>query len=153
MKNKIYLLVLLSLCLGAYFLFFYPSTDIKIDNPEVKDERGNAVNIDLNRPRIYSFFQTWCSDCVRETPVLVSFAKENDVDLYIITDEDSTKVNKYKSRWDFEFDVFYSDKKLKDIGIKRYPTIMMFNGTDLIETKLEAISNDDLDKFLNIIDS
>ncbi len=101
----------------------------------INDYRGNVV--------IVSCFQTWCSDCAGETPVLNQLATNLNSDKFkiiYITDEGSNKLKAFRSRLPSDKILFtYSAKKLASLGIHVYPTTFLLNKSgDVIKTKLEG---------------
>lgn len=134
-----------------YFKFGH-TPDLAYESIECYDSSGQKVNMSTGNPAIISFYQTWCSDCRRETPVLDSFSKANGVDLYLISDEPEEKTAKFKAKFP-AVSAFYSSKKtLNEIGIKKYPTVYFFTRDgELVFKKLEVVDQSDLDNYLKAI--
>ena len=146
------IIVVLAILSFVYWKFVY-TPKIDLVPIQIQDEMGRAVQPEPDKPIIVSFYQTWCSDCVRETPILAKFAKENNIALYFITDESVEKVIKFKSRFsDTTLPFYYSNKPLAEYGIKKYPTVCFFDkhGKPLFQ-KLEVVDPSDLASYLKSI--
>jgi thiol-disulfide isomerase/thioredoxin len=92
---------------------------------------------------IISCFQTWCSACVAETPLLNELAaKINDEKFKIlyVTDEGNHKLASFRKRLASENIVFlYAQQKLAKLGIHVYPTTFLLNKNGaVIKTTLEG---------------
>ena len=105
---------------------FYTEGLITIDNgrhTSLKDFKGNVV--------IVSCYQTWCTDCARETSILNELATKihsNKFQVIYVSDEDVVKINSFRQR-------FLSDKILftqypgimSSLGIHTFPTNFLLN--------------------------
>jgi len=115
---------------NAKFIDIATKKTIKID-----DFKGQVIFV--------SFFQTWCGDCAKETPILNKLAQNiNSPKLKIIyiTDEPYSKIISFKNRFDSNHITFMqSTKPLIDLGIHVYPTTFLIdeNG-NVLKTKLEG---------------
>lgn len=132
-----------------YWKFMY-TPPIPKESVVCFDQQGQQVVIDPNKPSIISFYQTWCSDCVRETPVLHEFAELYKIPIYFISDEPAEKVAKFRARFADTTIPFYSSKQtLASIGIKKFPTVNFYNARgELVIQKLEVVDSTDLNLFL-----
>jgi thiol-disulfide isomerase/thioredoxin len=146
------IIIVLAILSFVFWKFVY-TPKIDLGPIQIQDELGRVVKPQADKPIIVSFYQTWCSDCVRETPVLAKFAKENNIALYFVSDESVEKVTKFKSRFsDTTLPFYYSNKPLSEYGIKKYPTVCFFdkNGK-LVFQKLEVVDQSDLESYLKRI--
>lgn len=101
----------------------------------INDYRGQVV--------IVSCFQTWCSDCAGETPVLNQLAttlNSSAFKVIYITDEGNDKLKSFRTRLPSDKILFtYSAKSLASLGIHVYPTTFLLNKRgDVVKTKLEG---------------
>ena len=139
---------LLGILALIYWKFVY-TPDVVLESIDCYDIHDQKVNMQTGRPAIVSFYQTWCSDCRRETPVLDSFAKANGIDLYFISDEPTEKTTKFKELFPAVTCFYFSKKSMAEIGIKKYPTVYFFNSKGkLVMKKLEVVDASDLQGFL-----
>ena len=101
----------------------------------IDDYKGSVV--------IVSFFQTWCSDCAQETPVLNQLARNFNSEKFkviYITDKRNDKLASFRSRLPSEKILFtYSAKSLASQGIQVYPTTYLLDKSgQVVTTKLEG---------------
>lgn len=92
---------------------------------------------------IVSCYQTWCVDCVRETPVLNELAEKinsSKFTVLYISDESEEKVNKFRKRFAADKILFTkSEKRLADLGIRSFPSTFLLNKKgEVIMTRLEG---------------
>lgn len=109
----------------------------------VDDNKKITINDFLGKVVIVSCFQTWCSDCAGETPVLNSLAGNLNPDNFIIiyiTDEGSDKLQSFRARFASDNILFtFSKKSLASLGIHVYPTTFLLNKKgEVVITKLEG---------------
>ncbi len=134
-----------------YWKFFY-TPDTHLSYVQAYDSKGVVVRTNTGRPAIVSYYQTWCADCIRETPVLSKFSRENGIDLYLISDESEEKINKFKSRLEPNLPFYNTIQSLSSLGIKKFPTVYFFDKTGkMLFKKLEVVNEEDLKKFLSQI--
>jgi thiol-disulfide isomerase/thioredoxin len=148
-KNKI-LATVLFLSLGAWAVRWYVhktyppkmafnaarliTTDGNVET-SIDAYKGNVV--------IVSCFQTWCSDCAKETPILNQLADNlhsEKFKIIYITDERNDKLNAFRSRLPSRNILFtYSSKSLAGFGINVYPTTYLLDKKGrVIKVKLEG---------------
>jgi thiol-disulfide isomerase/thioredoxin len=118
----------------------------------VKDAEGNQLHYPLNNPFILVYIQSWCKDCVAEVPCLMKFSKANDIPIYLVTDEDSSLMKKFKGRFEYDIPIYYTKSKLRDNGILKFPTAYFYDiQKELIDVKLERIDSAVLTRYLGKI--
>lgn len=144
-------IALVGLLALIYWKYGY-TPSMTIETIEMYDDHGTKHTISSGQPAIISFYQTWCSDCVRETPVLHEFAQKNGINLYLISDESADKIAKFKARFEGNLPFYHSQKPLSEVGIKKYPTVYFFdkNGK-LLFKRLEVVEPKDLEDYLSKI--
>jgi thiol-disulfide isomerase/thioredoxin len=113
------------------------------------DDKDNVARMNTGNPAIVSFYQTWCSDCRRETPMLDSFAKSQGIDLYLISDEPMEKIEKFRALFP-TVSAFHSSKRsMKDMGIRKFPTVYFYDSKGhVLFKKLEVVDHQDLENYL-----
>lgn len=119
---------------------------IPIDKTELFDESGNKVSLTDNKGRvmIISYFQSWCGDCRREQPELEALQQavggEDKLKIFLVSDEDWSKINTVKEATKTNLTFYKSEKGLKEIGIRRFPTTYLLNKNgEVVEAKVEGI--------------
>jgi len=121
--------------------------------PEIKFGSKELYLIDLDTKKsidsfkgkviIVSCFQTWCSDCAKETPILNELASKFDTSSFrviYITDEDNAKLLKFRNIINSNNILFTTiPEGLSSIGVNIYPTTFLLNksGKNIL-TKLEC---------------
>jgi thiol-disulfide isomerase/thioredoxin len=135
----------------VYWKFMY-TPNVAYSSIDCYDDSGQKVDMNTGNPAMVSFYQTWCADCRRETPVLDSFSKLHGIDLYLISDESIEKTEKFRSLFPQVTRFYHSKKSLSEIGIKKFPTVYFFTkeGT-LVFKKLEVVEKSDLDNYLEAL--
>lgn len=121
--------------------------------PKMNIYTASLVSVDDNKPMtlhdykekviIVSCYQTWCTDCARETPVLnqlaASIASPNFKIIYV-SDEDATAVTAFRQRFSSANILFARYlQPMSAAGISVFPTTFLLdkNG-EVIKTKLEG---------------
>ena len=92
---------------------------------------------------IVSYYQTWCIDCARETPVLNQLSTQINSDQFkviYVSDEDAAKVNIFRQRFMSGNILFTkSPKSMSNMGIKSFPTTCLLNKKgEIIKTTYEG---------------
>ena len=120
---------------------------IPIDKTALFDESGNKISLSENKGKvmIVSYFQSWCGDCRKEQPELEALQKavggEDKLKIFLVSDEDWTKINSVKDATKTNLTFYKSEKGLKEIGIRRFPTTYLLNKKgDVVEAKVEGIN-------------
>jgi thiol-disulfide isomerase/thioredoxin len=148
MKQKKYLPFLFAVIFGnvLYFVVFSGKRAPKnpIEKTTLFDEQNNKVDASSfnGKVLILSYFQTWCGDCRKEQPELMELQKHfgEQLKVVMITDESFDKVDSMKAVLSSNLQFYRSEKKLKEIGIRRFPTTYLINKKgEKIEAKVEGI--------------
>jgi thiol-disulfide isomerase/thioredoxin len=149
-KRRKFLIVLFAVIIPAFMFQFIikgkRAPKIPIDKTALFDEKGNKINISDNKGKvmIVSYFQSWCGDCRREQPELEALQQavggEEKLKIFLVSDEDWTKINTVKDATKTNLTFYKSEKTLKEIGIRRFPTTYLLNKNgDVVEAKVEGI--------------
>ncbi len=107
----------------------------------------NGVTLDKNdlkgKVLIMAYFQTWCSDCAKEQPELLQLQEKFGSDklkVMMISDEPTDLILQFKAKFQSPLDFFQSSKKLKSIGIKKFPTTYLIDKKgETKEMRIEGI--------------
>lgn len=148
-RNKLLIVVLAVLIPAFIFQFIIRGGKVPklpIDKTALFDEKGNKISITENKGNvmIVSYFQSWCGDCRREQPELEALQQavggEDKLKIFLISDEDWTKINSVKGATKSNLTFYKSEKGLKEIGIRRFPTTYLLNKKgEVTEAKVEGI--------------
>ena len=88
---------------------------------------------------IVAFFQTWCGDCIREMPTLLNLQDQlatPNLKIIMVTDEPIEKINAFKNRFpNLRFDYYISQKRLPEMGIRKYPTTYLLDSQSNIKLR------------------
>lgn len=108
------------------------------------DLNENPVNMQSAKVEYYlvSYFQTWCSDCVRELPSIVELGEkvpEGKLAIYMISDEPTDKIHLFKVRFNAPLNFYQSAVSFKDIGVRVFPTTYLVDKKGrILLSKLEG---------------
>ena len=153
MKIKTNLIISLFLASVATFLivkFMNKNTTSAPENPfflsKLVDLEGN--NFDPNQLKesvfVVSYFQTWCSDCVKEQPELLkleSHFKGQNFKVLMVSDEPIDLITKFKEKFQSQLSFYQLQVPIKSIGISRFPTTYLIDKNGVVqEVKVEGIN-------------
>lgn len=149
-KRKKLLVVLFTILIPAFMFQFIilgnRPPKIPIDKTALFDESGNKISLSDNKGKvmIVSYFQSWCGDCRREQPELEALQQavggEEKLKIFLVSDEDWNKINTVKSATKTNLTFYKSEKGLKKIGIRKFPTTYLLNKNgEVVEAKVEGI--------------
>ncbi len=142
-----FLLLFVLLAVGIGFLIMRNMTAAATPTlPELKDLSGKTFNPENLKGKVYvlSYFQTWCSDCVKEQPQL-QLLKEHfgdEIEILLVSDEDVNKLKLFKEKFPSALNIYQSSKGLKkDLGVSAFPTTYLISkeGKVLVK-KVEGIN-------------
>ncbi|MCW3083979.1 MAG: thiol:disulfide interchange protein tlpA [Bacteroidetes bacterium] len=108
------------------------------------DEQGQPVKIADFKGQyvLISYFQTWCGTCIHELPGISELQKivgKDKLKVLLVSDEGMEKIAHFKERYNNTLDYYQSDKPLKDMSIRVFPTTYLLNKNgEVIFSKLEA---------------
>jgi len=95
------------------------------------DTSGKAFMLESlkGKKMIYSFFGTWCGECVQELKQLNEAKKNNlqDVEVVVVSDEPLEKVRAFAQRKKYPFTFLKTDKLFSDLGVNAIPVNYLVN--------------------------
>lgn len=100
---------------------------------------GEEISKQSTRGKIvlFNFWFTRCRPCIQEMPELNEMVKKferEDIIFIAPTFDDSTQVNRFLDRFDFEYEVVAGVKDFcLDLNIRSYPTHFVLNRDGIIE--------------------
>lgn len=132
-----------NLCLSIIIIFLtsltacQPKKEIKIEPDEIllnhsfNDLQGNPVDIKqyLGKPLLINYWATWCKYCLKDLPAVQQFAEyhKKSHSVILLSDESVEKIEKFKTKQDYEFVYLKSDKPLSAYGIRQRPAFAYFS--------------------------
>ena len=153
MKIKTNLIISIVLASVATFLivkFMNKNSTTAPENPfftsQLVDLDGNNFDPNLLKESVFvvSYFQTWCSDCVKEQPELLkleSHFKDKNFKVLMVSDESIELIAKFKEKFQSQLSFYQLQVPIKSIGISRFPTTYLIDKNGVVqEVKVEGIN-------------
>jgi peroxiredoxin len=95
------------------------------------DTAGNAVDLNAFKGKkiIYSFFGTWCGECVLELKQLNEAKKTElkDVEVIVVSDEEPDRIIGFARRKNYPFIFLKIDKPFAELGVNAIPVNYLIN--------------------------
>jgi thiol-disulfide isomerase/thioredoxin len=92
-----------------------------------------------NKVVIISYFQTWCSDCVKEQPQLQKLEDKfgkGSLKIIMVSDEPIELIKKFQYQFNSNLDFYHSQKALKkNLGVNAYPTTYLIGKDGKVSIK------------------
>ena len=137
---------------------FVASPDISLNQLEVKDLKGNSVDLTSyeGKPLIVNYWATWCAPCLKEFPHFEEAKKRfsNEVNFIMISDESMEKITSFSNSKPYSFNFLKSSKKLSEYGINEItalPTTYFYNAQgNLIAKHASALT---IETLIELIES
>jgi peroxiredoxin len=153
MKIKTNLIISLVLAIVATFFivkFMKNNTTSAPENPffssNLIDLEGNTFEPNQLKKSVFvvSYFQTWCSDCVKEQPELLKLEnhfKGQNFKVLMVSDEPIELITKFKEKFQSQLSFYQLQVPIKSIGISRFPTTYLIDKNGIVqEVKVEGIN-------------
>jgi peroxiredoxin len=153
MKLKTNLIFSLVLALTATFFivkFMKKNATSAPENPffvsKLIDLEGNTFDPNQLKESVFvvSYFQTWCSDCVKEQPELLKLEthfKGQNFKVLMVSDEPTELLVKFKEKFQSQLSFYQLQVPIKSIGISRFPTTYLIDKNGIVqEVKVEGIN-------------
>jgi hypothetical protein len=124
--------VALMIVLIGVYVRYKVAPQIDLSKLPLETLNREAVEITLNKGEklCLKFFATWCIDCRRELPELVSdtanFRKEN-IRLILVSDEPLEQLVFFKQRDSIPFEMLHLKSSFKSVGIYTLPTTYWYD--------------------------
>ena len=74
---------------------------------------------------LISCFQSWCGDCIRESPSIKALQEkvgEEKLAVLLVSDEDWGKINRFSQLSKTGLPVYQSNKSLNELGVRVFPS-------------------------------
>lgn len=95
------------------------------------DTAGRAVDLNTFKGKkiIYSFFGTWCGECVLELKQLNEAKKTQlqDIEVIVVSDEPLEKITRFVHRKKYPFVFLKTDKTFAELGVNAIPVNYLIN--------------------------
>ncbi len=95
------------------------------------DTAGKVVDLNTYKGKkiIYSFFGTWCGECVLELKQLNEAKKTDlkDIEVIVVSDEPLEKIKNYAQRKNYPFTFLKYAGLFSDIGVNAIPVNYLIN--------------------------
>ncbi len=153
MKIKTNLIISLVLAIVATFFivkFMKNNATSAPENPffssNLIDLEGNTFEPNQLKKSVFvvSYFQTWCSDCVKEQPELLKLEnhfKGQNFKVLMVSDEPIELITKFKEKFQSQLSFYQLQVPIKSIGISRFPTTYLIDKNGVVqEVKVEGIN-------------
>ena len=149
MKTNWLIVILIIVFFGVLYAVNYYGRSVPklpLVNTKLYHEDSTEFSIQSLKGKvtIVSFFQTWCGDCRAEAKELTVLQNKvggtEKLEVFLITDEYGERLSIFKSATQTTFPILHSNKSMKELGIRRFPTTYLLdkNGK-IIDAKVEGI--------------
>jgi peroxiredoxin len=148
MKKKWWPLILFIVGLSIVLLYQYqkyrvePGVDVFSLN--YVDTAGKPVNLNIYKGKkmIFSFWGTWCGECLMELKQLNEVKKHDlqDVEIIAVSDEPLEVINNFIQKKKYPFTFLRFEKNIPQIGINAIPVNYLINSKgEVTYTKVGSI--------------
>jgi peroxiredoxin len=135
MMKKGWFIVLFAVGLALVLLYQYqkyrvvPSVDLfKLP---YTDTSGKQVDLNSYKGKkiVYSFFGTWCGECLMELKELNEVRKTNleDIEIIVVSDESNEKIRNFARKKKYPFTFLELQKNFDEIGVNAIPLNYLVN--------------------------
>ncbi len=148
LKTNLILSLVLALFVTTYFIVDRTKKPKAPELPPLTDLNGKPFDANTLKGKVYilSYFQTWCSDCVKEQPQLLKlqekFGKDK-LEILMVSDEPALLIDTFRQLFKSPLDFYHTSVHLKgpQVGVKGFPTTYLINKKGRIEVlKVEGIN-------------
>jgi peroxiredoxin len=146
LKKIVVFLVLFIAGLVAVYLYkrFQTAPSIAIFKEELLDEKGNRCNLEKYKDNacVVSFYASWCGDCIRELNDLSSMQTQlKNTSIICITDESLEKLLSFKTKKNYPFQFYKTEKSFSELDIHAIPVTYIINSSGkVVYQKVGAVN-------------
>ena len=148
--------VLLIIGIGIYGYFNIKSVmndttikPIELVQLDLENSNGGKVKIKNGKPIVINFWATWCTPCIQEFPNFEEMNKKysGKVDFLMISDEETVKIKKFKSKKGYTLNMVRSLKTFDKYDLKARPATYFYNSEGKLINKFSGeITKEELEK-------
>ena len=147
---------LVTIGIGVYVLFNMKSImsyiaikPIVLAQLDLENANGEKVQFEKGKPIVINFWATWCAPCVEEFPEFEELNKKysDKVNFLMVSDEATTRIEKFKSRKGYTLNMVRSLKPFDDYGLTLRPATYFYDSEGKLITKIAGgISKEELEE-------
>ena len=147
-------LLIIGIAIYGYYNMQYMMNDpaskpIELTQLDLKNAKEEKIILKAGKPIIINFWATWCVPCVEEFPQFEELnAKYGDkIDFVMISDEEMTKIEKFKAKKGYKLNMLRSTKTFDKYGLMLRPVTFFYNSEGKLINKISGgIEKEDLEK-------
>lgn len=121
---------------------------IELDQIEVEDFNNKKIKLTVDKPIVVNFWATWCAPCVEELPYFeeLQHKYKDQVDFLMVSEEEVSKIEKFKNKKGYTLNLVRSSKKNIDYGLNAIPATFFYNSEGkLINKIVGSLTKEDLE--------
>lgn len=122
---------------------------IELVQLDLENVNAEKVNLKTGKPIIINFWATWCVPCIQEFPEFDELNEKygDKTQFVMISDEEMTKIEKFKSKKGYKLNMLRSAKTFDKYGLMLRPATYFYNSEGKLINKISAsITKEDLEK-------
>lgn len=128
---------------GGYFNFIPIVGDgtikpIELAQLELENLKGEKITLKKGKPLVINFWATWCAPCIQEFPEFEELNKiyKNKIDFVMISDEDVSKIEKFKTKKGYTLNMSRSLKTFEKYGLMIRPATYIYDSEGNLVSKI-----------------
>jgi thiol-disulfide isomerase/thioredoxin len=148
--------VLLIIGVGAIGYFNMKSIVNETTIPTIELTQLDLENLDgikivaiSGRPIVVNFWATWCVPCIKEFPQFEELKAKyaNQVDFLMVSDEESSKIEKFKAKKGYDLNLIRNSKTFETFGLAVRPATYFYDADGRLISKVAgSISKEELEE-------
>ena len=111
---------------------------IELAQLELENLKGEKAELKKGKPIIINFWATWCVPCVKEFPEFeeINNMYSNKVGIYMVSDEESSQIEKFKNRKGYKLNFLRSLKPFEKYGLVLRPATYIYDSSGTLISKI-----------------
>ena len=136
--------VLLVIGIGIYGYFNMQSImndntikPIELVQLDLENSNGEKIILKNGKPIVINFWATWCVPCIQEFPEFEELNKKysDKVEFLMISDEEISKIEKFKARKGYNLNMVRSSKTFEKYGLMLRPATYFYDSNGKLVSK------------------